>query len=274
MRPCVVTVVSMSAQREYWNEIGARLRGGRAPLWRQYSDAVNARLLARWMPAQPVKRIVKTDLFDEAYSDGLLPQLRRHAEVIFGIDVAGSTASVAASRHEHLRVSVSDVRKLPFRDSSIDVAVSNSTLDHFADIASVHVALGELHRVLRSGGRLLVTLDNPWHPILALRHRLPTAWLLRAGLVPYESGQTLGARELRAALETQGFDVTDSAAVMHFPRVFVAQLARLFPRGRGAGVQRRLLAFLMAWERLGHLPSRYLTGHFVAALAVKRPASP
>jgi len=262
----------MSERSAYWNRIGAEMSGGGAPLWRQYSDAVNRRLLERWLPSERVERIVKTDLFDEACGEGLFPLLRSHADLVFGVDVAHSTARAAAVCDPRLRVAVSDVRQMPFPNNSIDVVVSNSTLDHFTDISSLHLALGEVHRVLRPGGRLLITLDNPWHPILALRYRVPVAWLLRAGLVPYESGRTLGPGALREALFAAGFEVTDASAVMHFPRVLVAQLGRIFATRRRADLERMLLTFLMAWEPLHRLPSRYLTGHFVAALAVKPTA--
>jgi SAM-dependent methyltransferase len=259
----------MSEPQAYWNRIGTQLGRGDAPLWRQYSDAVNTRLLDRWLPTERVPRLLKTDLFDEAYSDGLVPVLHRHAHIVFGVDIARSTAGAAYNRAPGLRLAVSDVRQLPFPDDSVDVVVSNSTLDHFDEVSSLHRALVEICRVLRPGGRLVITLDNPWHPILALRSRVPVAWLLRAGFVPYEMGETLGPGAMRAALCAAGFEVTDASAVMHFPRVLVAQIGRLFAAHRRPKVERRLLSFLMAWEPLGRWPSRYLTGHFVAALAVK-----
>jgi hypothetical protein len=40
-------------------------------LWRAHSDAVNKALVARWRPVGQMDTLLKTDLFDEAVSDGL-----------------------------------------------------------------------------------------------------------------------------------------------------------------------------------------------------------
>jgi SAM-dependent methyltransferase len=52
---------------------------------------------------------------------------------------------------------VGDGRALPFADASFDHATSISVLEHIEDRGDVE-ALGELARVVRSGGRVLVTL--------------------------------------------------------------------------------------------------------------------
>jgi hypothetical protein len=40
-------------------------------VWRRHSDALNARLLTKWLPVERMDLIVKTDLFDEAVTGGL-----------------------------------------------------------------------------------------------------------------------------------------------------------------------------------------------------------
>lgn len=50
-----------------------------------------------------------------------------------------------------------DAQKLPFADAAFDVIVSCETIEHVPD---VRAALGEMHRVARPGGRLLLTTPN------------------------------------------------------------------------------------------------------------------
>ena len=268
-----------ASARDYWDDV-AHLRGrdGSTILARRYSDAVNAALLDRWWPASEVGSALKTDLFDEACSDGLLPLLLGRAPRVFGIDISGRTAAAARAGNPRAHVVESEVRQLPFAGGSFGLVVSNSTLDHFDSPVEIDRSLAELHRVLRSGGTLILTLDNPAHPILALRRAFPALWR-RLGLVPYEVGASLGPRALRAALGRAGFRVEEVAAVMHFPRVAVALLedsARGDRRdaSKGVGVAgppvgdpsvRRL----MRWESLCRWPTRWLTGHFVAARATR-----
>jgi SAM-dependent methyltransferase len=233
-----------------------------APLWRRHSDLVNARLLTRRL-GPPVGHLLKTDLFDEFTAQGLYPLLSRHARRVTGIDVSPLVVKGAKARHPGLDAVTADVRRLPFPDAAFDAVVSNSTLDHFEGPADVAAALAQIRRVMAPGGRLLITLDNPLNPLLALRNRLPAAAGRRLRGVDYPVGWTCGPRRLRALLREAGFAVEGQGAVMHGPRVLLS------PPGRGAGSRagERALAAMAAAERLERLPTRYLTGHFVAAWA-------
>ena len=72
-----------------------RTRGHR--LLRAYADELNARLAETWLVKGPrPRRLLKTDLFDEAVGSGLYPCLRELADEVHGIDV--SDAVVAAAR--------------------------------------------------------------------------------------------------------------------------------------------------------------------------------
>ena len=88
---------------------------------------------------------------------------------------------------------------LPTGDT-FDLVVSNSTLDHFARADDITIALREIQQVLKPGGRLILTLDNPSNPVVRLRNALPFAALNQMGLVPYFVGATLDEIvELRVA---------------------------------------------------------------------------
>jgi SAM-dependent methyltransferase len=228
---------------------------------RTYSDAVNRALLRRWLPEQ-ADSLLKTDLFDEAVAEGLYPLLRERATHVVGIDISESVLAAARARYPALRAERADIRALPFADGTFDVVVSISTLDHFGCVEELESAVGELHRVLRDGGTLVVTLDNLLNPLVALRNVLPQSPLRRIGLVPYALGVTCGPRRLRRILATRGFAVAEIDALMHVPRVVVRMLAPL--------LHARASAALLAAERLGRHPTRMVTGQFVAARAVKR----
>jgi len=262
----------MSCQ-EYWDGV-ALLWRRRQPqrLWRRHCDAVHEELLRRWLGGRPAGRVLKTDLFDEAFGGGLLAALSRRGGVVVGVDVSPRVVEAARARHRGLEAAVADVRRLPFEDASFDAAVSDSTLDHFDSSADIAAALGELARVLRPGGRLLLTLDNPANPLVWLRNRLPLRWLLRAGLVPYRVGATAGRRRLAALVRGAGLRVAETAAILHCPRVLAVAAARALQRRPREDLARGFLRVLGAFEALGRWPSRYLTGHFVAVAAVKPPA--
>lgn len=239
-------------------------------LWRAHSDAVNAALLNQWLPAAGIGRLLKTDVFDEAFGSGLYPSLASHAQRVIGIDVSLLALVTARLQYPKLCIVQADVRRLPFADGTLDVIVSLSTLDHFESFDEIEVSLREFHRTLRPGGTLVLTLDNPANPIVALRNRLPFSLLSNLGIVPYFVGRTCGPRRLQRLLSQVGMEVHEITAIMHCPRVIAVAIARMLDRLAGAAVKNLYLRCLMLLEKLQALPSRFLTGHFVAARAFKR----
>jgi SAM-dependent methyltransferase len=256
---------------EYWDEIAGKWRRvGEGRAWRMVSDAVNAELLSHWVSPDPGGSVLKTDLFDEVVGTGLVPWLSASFGRVAGIDISPALVAMARARFPGLRAEAADVRSLPFPDGEFDAIVSNSTLDHFPSHEDIGVALEELHRVLRRGGRLLVTFDNPLNPVIAVRNALPERLRAATRMVPFAVGATCGPRRLRALLEQTGFDVSRVGTVFHCPRLLVVLAGHLIDRHGGATTRRGYVRLWTGFERLASLPTRFLTGYFVAALAHKR----
>lgn len=256
--------------RRLWESALEPLIGGpTGRLWRAHSDAINGELVARWLPHGAAGRVLKTDLYDEAMGDGLSSLLAAQGFDVVAIDIAPSVLTTAASRHGALGVVAADVRRLPFADASFDAVVSNSTLDHFATRGEILESLRGLARVLKPGGRLVLTMDNLRHPAVALRNALPQRALRRVGLVDYPVGRTLGPRGLARMVRDAKLEVLDTATLLHCPRVLAVRRARAIERSASAASRARFLQRLARWESLARLPTRYLTGHYVGILARK-----
>jgi arsenite methyltransferase len=87
--------------------------------------------------------------------------------MVIGTDVSESMLAIAAARPDsaedvELRFEHADACALPYADASFDAVVSTQVYEYVGDIA---VALSELARVLRPGGRALV-LDTDWDSIV------------------------------------------------------------------------------------------------------------
>jgi SAM-dependent methyltransferase len=227
--------------------------------------------------------VLKTDVFDEAVSEGVLPALAPRATRLVGIDLEEAICETAAARLDGVEVQVADVRRLPFDDASFDTVLSNSTLDHFEDTAEIGLALAELARVLRPGGRLLVTLDNPANPVVALSKALPRTSLnrlwsrlgsstARVGLAPYVVGATLSPRALEDALADVGLEPVATDTLVHAPRVIAVEVGSRLDRRASPAAGQRFLRVLAGCERLRGTPVARFTAHFHAALAVRPSA--
>jgi ubiquinone/menaquinone biosynthesis C-methylase UbiE len=178
-------------------------------------------------------------------------------------------ASAAVARYPRLHALGADARHLPFADGSFGAVVSTSTLDHFQAPDDIVKSLREIHRVLRTGGCLLLTLDNGANPAVALRNAAPFRLLNCLGLVPYYVGTTYGPRCARRALEQAGFAVLEVDGIMHCPRACAVAVAWQLQRHGGARMQRIFLRTLMACELLAQWPTQFLSGYFVALRAVR-----
>jgi SAM-dependent methyltransferase len=255
---------------QYWNSVSSDfIASATHDLWRSHADRVNIALLTDWLGERQFGRILKTDLFDEAVCDGLYPFLSDHARDVHGIDIGMNIVEAATSKYPDLKAMHADVKRLPYPEEHFDLIVSNSTLDHFESGKEIEQSLKEIQRVLRSGGELIVSFDNLQNPLIRLRNSLPFKFLNRLNILPYFVGITVGRRGLIAALESAGFEVLETRAVMHCPRVAAVFLAGLIQRRGSLKWQRRFLAAVMKFERLSGWYSCYYTGHFVAARAVR-----
>ncbi len=242
---------------------------GLRKLWRAHSDSINKELVARWQPLGSVNTLLKTDLFDEAVSDGLSPLLDALAKRVFYTDSALEVHEMAKVRYPFLQTIGADVRDLPFTDGTFDGIVSNSTLDHFESLDDLSVSLQELYRVLRPGGQLILTLDNRSNPVILLRSWLPFRWLKRLKIVPYYVGVTLRANRLEHLLKETGFEVLEVDAILHCPRLLAVTAARWVEKHTSLTTQNSFLRLLTAFEALSLLPTRFLTGYFIAAKVAK-----
>jgi SAM-dependent methyltransferase len=255
----------------YWDDVARDWRVRRPhTLWRAYSDALYREFLKGWLPDGRCWRLLKTDLFDEAVGEGLHRALAERADAVVGVDLSVETAGRARSNHTGLQAAGGDARLLPFAAETFDIVFSNSTLDHFDTRDEIITSLLEIRRILRPSGSLLITLDNLANPVVALRQALPFGLLRRLRLVPYRAGATFGPAGLRRALKRSGFRVDRLEAVLHCPRAPAVAVAHLLDHWGPPAARARYLNFLRGFERLSSWPTRFATGYYVAARAVKK----
>ncbi len=260
----------------YWNLVVPKSEDNdREDLWRAHLKDVYRALGTRWAKSRSAGRVLKTDLYDEAISPHDLFSLFEDGSVcMVGTDVSMETAQAASRRLKRRGktqnlIAVSDARRQAFKSQIFDEILSNSTLDHFPGRGDLFASLAELHRILKPGGVLIITMDNPWNPVVWVRNRLPYRLLRRLGIIPYYMGVTLSRPELVDALESAGFRVDDSTVIVHSPRIVAIWASSLIGRTKREWMKSCFVRLLKAMERIERLPSKSLTGYFVAAKAVK-----
>jgi hypothetical protein len=78
-------------------------------------------------------------------------------------------------------------------------------------------------------------------------------------------------RRFLELLDDAGTQVTDLSAILHCPRVLMVPATSVVDRLYGGRwLSRAMLRFLRSWEGLERWPSRFVTGYYLAARAVRR----
>jgi ubiquinone/menaquinone biosynthesis C-methylase UbiE len=240
------------------------------PLAARQKREVHLELVRRWTDGLVARRVLKTDLFEEAFGeDRVLFDLLPEAGDTVGIDVAASTAAAARDRCPGGAFSflANDVRTLAFRSDSFDLVFSNSTLDHFETRAELRASLRELVRVVRPNGLLIVTLDNPWNPLYP-----PLRWAMRLRQAPFVLGRTASRRQLEAWLRELGMAPVDHDWLIHNPRLLSTVLFLGLRKVLGRAADWPIRALIWVFALFGRLPSRPLTACFIAVCARKPDA--
>jgi ubiquinone/menaquinone biosynthesis C-methylase UbiE len=123
---------------------------------------------------------------------------RKGCEVC-GVDMSAAAIEYARALSHRAGIScrfeIADAERLPFPDGFFDKVICSSSMEHFGDDSR---ALREMTRVLRPGGRVVLTVDSLNRPIsdkLKARHRK------KASVVRYYTRDTLEASLQEAGQE-------------------------------------------------------------------------
>ena len=165
---------------------------------------------------------------------------------VVGVDVSESMLSGARAKSAQAKLDIAlvqaDARALPFRSSVFDLATIVLGLEFTGEPGRV---VGEVHRVLKPGGDLVVAILNR-SGLWTLWRRLER-WFVRS---IWREAKFLGADELGDLLRARGFTAQRWRRAVHF--------LPLLARGRAG--------WLEQWETIG---ARWMPGWaaFVAVAA-------
>jgi trans-aconitate methyltransferase len=131
--------------------------------------------VVEWLAAEPKERIL-----DLGCGNGsLTAQLAQTGALLHGVDASAEMAEAARARG--LQVTVASAESLPLQSAAFDAVFSNAAL-HW--VRNQDAMLGEVRRVLRSGGRFVAEMGGHGN-IAAIRVAL-IATLAKYGLAELE----------------------------------------------------------------------------------------
>lgn len=206
-----------ASERTFWDATGRDMPAFcDAPSTRYYFDC-ERRLFEDYFLSLEGKKILKTDLWDEAKNSRILHWAADRGAEVYGIDISSETLTEARKtfedcpREHRQRFILSDVRSIGFADDSFDYLYSMGTVEH-----SPHyfAALQECFRVLRPGGRAIIGVPNKLDPFL----RPACVGLMNFfGLYAYGYELSFTTQHLNRLLRQVGFRIVDNTGILFMP---------------------------------------------------------
>lgn len=147
----------------------------------------------------------------------LFPKLK-----IWGVDLNNDYLKKADKLDGKVKLIRADVSKLPFEDNYFDKVIASEILEHVEDDSK---ALREIFRVLRPGGRLIVTVPNKnypflWDPLNYIlekttgKHLPSNIWWLSGIWADHK--RLYDTNDLRGRVEKSGFVIDSVRTVTHY----------------------------------------------------------
>lgn len=209
--------------------------------------------------------------------------LRAAGRCVIGLDYDVSTLhqTHATPGYRTLPLLGGDVRQFPFGDETFDSCISLGVAEHFID--GPLPMLREAHRVLRSGGYLLISVPY-FSPFRRTRARLGAYRPVRADELAATAFHQFAFRpdEFAGFLVTAGFVVRERvpfAPAVALREEFIARRATsrkaIRPdTGTHSVTGKRVVPRTLARAVLRSFPARWSAGHMILFVAERRAISP
>lgn len=132
----------------------AALRGEPGYVWRSGQER-RLEMVRRWV------NLENAMILDNGCGLGTwLDAFATHTQRLFGLEIETDRATKAARSGAEIAIGVGE--RLPFADGVFDVVFSNEVIEHVADD---RLAVAEMARVTRPGGRVVIFCPNRWYPV-------------------------------------------------------------------------------------------------------------
>lgn len=213
-----------ASQRQAWDRVAA----GIGDLWGAPSTAYYRRceiaLIERLLGDLKGKRVLKLDLWNEAFNTRILHWMRERGAEAHGLDLSRVVTQQARrntmAAGQESRLVRADIRELPYPEATFDAVYTMGTIEH---IDEYRTAIAEVRRVLRPGGRAIIGVPHKWNLFL----RPAMVWLLdRFGAYAYSPEKSFSGSELRQVIESTGLAVRERSGILTIPGLL--RMADLF----------------------------------------------
>lgn len=201
--------------RTFWEDAARRVKAyHEAPSTQLYFEQEKNLVQEFFAPLSNLL-FLKTDLWNEAKNTQLLWWFQSQGGKAVGIDISQAVLREAREKRlggaDEAWLLLADVRELPFLDNSFSGIYSMGTIEHFAE---TELAISELYRVLKPGGKAIIGVPNKHDLFLRPLH---VFILSKLGLYAFGQEKSFSRIQLRSMLEKAGFKVKMEGSLLFLP---------------------------------------------------------
>jgi SAM-dependent methyltransferase len=203
--------------RSFWEDTGEEFPAFcEASSTRYYFDCERF-LFEEYFPDLQGKRILKTDLWDEAKNSRILRWAATRGAEVFGLDISSPILRGALCAFQegeatlNPRFILSDVRSIGLASNSFDYLYIMGTVEHSPEYK---LAIEECFRVLRPGGRAIIGVPNKLDPFLRPAF---VSLLSKFGYYGYGYELSFSAPSFNRILRQVGFKIIDNSGILFMP---------------------------------------------------------
>lgn len=147
---------------EVWDREAIKTLKSKSAGWFSYyigsSYRIATRIGLKLLGLKNKINLLKVDLWNEGIESqrDILGQYQNHDKInLYGVDISDVVCSYAKLRLKSVNIIQGDIRNLPFKNSSFDILLDLSTLDHVPETQAIST-LREYERVLKKGAILVL----------------------------------------------------------------------------------------------------------------------
>lgn len=166
-------------------------------------------------PRRKSGKFLKLDLWNEVHNTPIMENVYEFYNEVHGVDIAPRLVKRARENMKKkgipLKAKVGDIRKLPYKNSSFDYIFTMGTIEH---IPKPVVAMREIYRVLKPGGRAVIGVPNKYE---WFGKSVALNFLADTGLKGDGREKSYGWKQLIAELESCGFGIVEMEGPYFMP---------------------------------------------------------
>lgn len=256
-------------ERERWDALARTMPDLYPTFSTQYYRRSEIALIERYFGPLQGKRVLKLDLWNEALNTRILHWMRAQGAEAVGLDFSKEVVCRAHQNSQETEnppfLVQSDIRQLPFENSSFDFVYTMGTIEHIDEYQD---AIIEVQRILKVGGKAIIGVPHKWN--IFLRPLLVKA-LDFFGKYPYSPEKAFSYGELCCLVERSGLRVRRRTGLLAFPGIL--RMAELFLYKRKIPLYRLSPLILRPFEVMEsrwEWPGRL--GYLIAVVAEKAPS--